>query len=1137
LGDPAVTERELFIAALQIADDTQRQAYLKRACGDDADLRRRVGALLAAFNQAGSFLQPPAPEPSQTFDPPSERPGMQVGPYKLIQQIGEGGMGTVWMAQQSEPVKRTVAVKLIKAGLDSHQVIARFEAERQALALMDHANIARVLDAGTTPAGRPYFVMDLVRGVPITRYCDEHHLTPRQRLELFIPVCHAVQHAHQKGIIHRDLKPTNVLVALYDGQPIPKVIDFGVAKAAGQSLTDKTLVTGFGTIVGTLEYMSPEQAEADQLDIDTRSDIYSLGVLLYELLTGSPPFSRKELEKAGMLEMLRMIREQEPSKPSTKLSTAEGLPTLAANRGTEPARLTKMVRGELDWIVMKALEKDRNRRYETASGFALDVQRYLADEHVLACPPSAGYRLRKFVRRNKGALATTAIVAAALVLGSVVSVWQAVRATNALQAEKKARSDAEIARDGEKKQTSLAQNNAAERERQRQRAEANFGKARKAVEEYLTKITENELLRVPGLQPLREDLLKAALKFYAEFTQERAGDPTLRQELASAHLLLAKIQRELGNAKASQAANRESIRLYEQLRDEQRAAGSNVEVQAGLADAYFLAGRYDDTITLCQAVIQVEPKHAGVRSLLSDTQNQLANDRDNKDIAAALARHRMAFDLREGLVRDFPDDPRYLAQLSGTVNNLGNLLNRQDRYEEALAMFERAAGYATRAYELAPHSILWSRWLCIQVRNAGIAQAKLGRQEDALASYERVVSVSRKRVFENPAIGELRADLYRAYLGLGSYQREVGDTAGSSRNFRLAREVLEQIPRETPEQLFDLATVYAALSASSADAPEPPGSDTAERQQNADLSVATLKKAFDAGYQNLRELQSNQDLDPLRIRPDFQEILAAAQRIAEASQRLAQANSANTAARLANSKQAAELLQGLAAGQSRHRTTLAATLHSIGMIQTGLKQFAEAEQSLSQALQLRRELLRESASTPQPRVDVLATRAAIGQLYWESDRPEEAHRLWQEILAECRQAAAEQPQDAALHAGLAGVVWSIAQKYGEAGLWELVLPPLEQGLQSQQLVDAAWDCRGAHVLAALGRLEEHRKFCQLLAARWGKNSPPHVVWAATMNPQPAVETKRLLELADTVKASTDPMANFQAATAYYHAGE
>jgi serine/threonine protein kinase/Flp pilus assembly protein TadD len=412
------TLEDIFLAAVEKVP-ADRAPYLDAVCGADATLRAQVEALLRSHHEAGSLLEQPLFRPGPTLDEPPapEQPGIAVGPYKLIECIGEGGMGAVWMAQQTEPVRRLVAIKLIKAGMDSRQVLARFQAERQALALMDHANIARVLDAGTTGAGRPYFVMDLVKGVPITTYCDEHRLTPRQRLELFIPVCQAVQHAHQKGIIHRDLKPSNVLVALYDGKPVPKVIDFGVAKAAGQQLTDKTLVTGFGAIVGTLEYMSPEQAEINQLDIDTRSDIYALGVLLYELLTGSTPFTREELEKAGMLEMLRVIREQEPSKPSTKLSTAEGLPTLAANRGTEPAKLTSLVRGELDWIVMKALEKDRSRRYETANGLALDVQRYLADEPVQACPPSAGYRLRKFARRNKRALVMAGGLALALLVG------------------------------------------------------------------------------------------------------------------------------------------------------------------------------------------------------------------------------------------------------------------------------------------------------------------------------------------------------------------------------------------------------------------------------------------------------------------------------------------------------------------------------------------------------------------------------------------------------------------------------------------------------------------------------------------------------------------------------------------------
>jgi WD40 repeat protein len=409
--------RSIFLDAVENLAPEQWSAYLDAACAGNEELRRRVEVLLRAHGQPNSLLDLPEKLAATTDGPVAEGPGTVIGPYKLLEQIGQGGFGVVFMAEQTEPVRRKVALKILKPGMDSRQVVARFEAERQALAMMDHPNIAKVFDGGATASGRPFFVMELVKGVPITDYCDQNHFTPRQRLDLFLPVCQAVQHAHQKGIIHRDLKPSNVLVSRHDATPVVKVIDFGVAKALGQELTDKTLFTGIAQMIGTPLYMSPEQAGMSDLDIDTRSDIYSLGALLYELLTGTTPFTKERFKRAAYDDIRRIIREEEPPRPSTRLSESkDSLLSISAQRQTEPAKLTKLVRGELDWIVMKCLEKERQRRYETANGLATDIQRYLADEPVTAGPPSAWYPFRKFARRHKTALMTVAVVVVAVVL-------------------------------------------------------------------------------------------------------------------------------------------------------------------------------------------------------------------------------------------------------------------------------------------------------------------------------------------------------------------------------------------------------------------------------------------------------------------------------------------------------------------------------------------------------------------------------------------------------------------------------------------------------------------------------------------------------------------------------------------------
>jgi len=813
-------EREIFIAALQQEDPAQRQAYLDEACAQQPELREQVENLLRLNEGAGSFLEKPAAEAAApvTLDQPIlERPGTQIGPYKLLEQIGEGGMGVVFMAEQTQPVQRKVALKVIKPGMDSRQVIARFEAERQALAMMDHVNIARILDAGVTGdpvgqafqpdassprqagkpdlhAGRPYFVMELVHGVPITKYCDDNHLTPRQRLELFVPVCQAIQHAHQKGIIHRDIKPSNVMVTLYDGKPVPKVIDFGVAKAIEQKLTERTLFTQYGTMVGTLEYMSPEQAEMSALGVDTRSDIYSLGVLLYELLTGSTPLSRERLKEAAYAEVLRLIKEEEPPKPSTRLSdSGEALASISANRHMEPAKLTKLVRGELDWIVMKCLEKDRNRRYETANGFAQDLQRYLADEPVEACPPSAGYRLRKYARKYKKALATVGVFAALLVAATVTSIGLA---SWALQERNRA-------------------------EEQKQAAEANFKKALEAVDQMLTRVGETQLLHVPQMEPVRRDLLQDALRFYQEFLRERGDSPLVRSEAASAYSRVGQIQVLIGQRSEGEEAYRQGVALLEKLLaespDDPAFRNQLAGIHNDLGKLYLSTQRWPRAeAALQQAVALLE--HLGRQHpTLLKNRHDLAKSQDNLvNLYRQMGRLDQAetaflkgIMLLDSLLAGDHRNVEYLTLLAGCHQNGALVYGAQGRTADAEATGQKALALNEQLVRDYPEAVHHKKRLAQTHNNLGLLYSRSRQHAKAEAAYQQSLALNEAILRDHPKVVTFIVEVGGSYSNMATHVRRSRSPEDSlewsARAIRTLEPVLDQDPRDVYARvtLFD----------------------------------------------------------------------------------------------------------------------------------------------------------------------------------------------------------------------------------------------------------------------------------------------------------------------------------------------
>jgi tetratricopeptide (TPR) repeat protein len=950
----------------------ERAAALERECGDDAELRRQVDALLRAHDDSGEL---PAANPERTgaYVPAIEPGQVFAGRYKLRQKLGEGGMGVVFVADQTEPVQRRVALKIIRSGLDTHRLLARFEQERQALALMDHPHIAKVFDAGIADlpsplggegpgvrgAGLPYFAMELVKGLPLTKYCDDAKLSPRERLELFIPVCQAVQHAHQKGIIHRDLKPSNILVGLYDGRPVPKVIDFGVAKATGPRLTEQSVYTEVGSIIGTLEYMSPEQAELNNLDIDTRSDVYALGVILYELLTGAVPFSRKELEQAGLAEMLRVIKEREPAKPSTKLSHSGTLPSIAAQRQTEPKKLTALVRGELDWIVMKALEKDRGRRYETANGFAMDVQRYLAGEPVLAAPANQWYRLRKLVRRHRGAVVAAAVVLVTLLAGIAGTTWGLLRAVEerdakdgALKAEQQARADETKAR---------------------QQAFA-------ALRSMTADVVERKFAQGVVLTEDDRTFMRGVIAQYDAFAAIKGDDADSRVLRAEGRYRVGLMRYRLGELKEAEQDYDEALSIRKQLAAD---FPSRPQLRRDLAQSYNNratllrdTGRFKEAENDWNQALRIGKRLAADFPTRPEFRQDLAQSYNGRGIVRhdtgrfkeAEQDYGQAVRIRQRLAADFPSRPQLRQELAWSQNNRGLLLQPMGRFKEAEQDFDEAVRIHKQLVADFPSRPDFRQDLAKSHGNRGHLLQPMGRLQEAEQDFDQAVRIHKQLAADFPSRPEFRRELARSHDNRGRLLSATGRPKEAEQDYDQALSIRKQLAADfttRPQLRQELAWSH---------------------NNRAQLLYAMgRRKEAKGDYDQTLRIQ-NQLAADFPSQPEFR--------------------------------------QELATSHSNRGALLATT----GRLQ-------EAEQDFDQALRIHKQLAADFPSRPGVRQQLAMSHRNRGALLATTGRLQEAEQDYDQALTIQKQLTADFPNQPDLGNDLAGTCGNLASLHGQQGDW------------------------------------------------------------------------------------------------------